>query len=469
MSSWESSFQPASSPAYMASFQPDSYTQSIANDMGAATRKIGDIWANQDLNPASRGVQILATAGNAAFAPVNEAISRGYNSLPDKVTKPISNAISSGVGAISGAYHKGVDSLADTSQGKAIGDYLMDSPHAQKIMQEVSDDGKSLANVLTLGKIKPKIGELSEAAGNILYDSGKAVQDLAHQKYIQDLVLPKETPTVKADKALNTKQEDGKNIYQPSPAEVEMAKTVGEIPGIGKSLSPQGNLSKIVEANRNEANSLQETLQRNNVSVDLGIIQNGINQSMKNLADHPYVTGDGVPASLNVVKIMNKAILDNAEQNGTITTANLLKARKDFDKALPPRVFTSTTDTPVMVAAKEMRKTINEAIASADPSANVLESLKKQSVLYDAADNIAPKAAGEAITPFKRAMQAVSPHNLTEALGISGLGAGALAASHYVNIPPAALGMALTGAGIYKGIKAPTTRILLGKALGGGQ
>lgn len=445
------------------------YAENVASDWNTAKNKIGEIWANKNLNPTSAGVQMLGTAAGGAFAPAAEAAKSGYNALPNEITHPINETAKSVIQGVEGAYKSGVSKLENTDVGKVAGDYLMNSPHIQSGMQEISDDAKALANILTLSKVKPALGTASEAAGDILYKSGKTAQETANQSHIQELVRPKETPTVKANNALRTKQINGKNVYQPTPGELEMAKTVSDIPGVGNNLSAQGNLGLVIDANKQEASALKTKLQKNNAQIDLGDIQSGINQSVDVLKNHPYVTGDGVPAAQNVINIMNKAILENASQDGKITAANLLQARKDFDEMLPPRIFTATTDTPVIVAAKEMRSMVNKIIASADPSADVLASLKKQTTLYDAADNIAHKAAGEAKTPLGRAAQKLSPNSMKDAIGGAGVGAAALAAAHYLPISPTVIGTALGAAGLYKGLTAPTLRIMAGKAMGGGQ
>jgi hypothetical protein len=471
---WQDSFQPiaasGASGGWQSSFQPNTYAQNVGQDFSNATNKIGEIWANKELNPASAGVQILGTAASGAYAPAGEALRSGYNSLPDSVTQPINNAASSGVNAVKGAYSDQVSKLADTSIGQKMGDYLMNSPHIQNGMQEVSDDAKSLANILTMAKVKPALGDASTIVGDALYGSGKAEKVAANQSYIEKLVREKETPSVLAENAKRTIQVDGKNIYQPTSEEIQMAKTVSDIPGVGNSLTPQGNLSAIVTERTKEAESLQNTLQKSGAKVDFGNWQKNIDQAVQNTTDNPTIVGEGKEVHQSVINAMNKAVLNNMNQNGEITAAGLLQARKDFDQALPARTFNgSNADTALGTTAKEMRRAMNKTIADSAPSADVLESLKKQSTLYDAADNIAPKAAGEAATPFRRAMQSIAPHNLTQAVGGAGMGAAALAAAHYVPISPAMVGAALVPAAAYKAATSPSTRMLLGKALGGGQ
>lgn len=476
MNGWQNSFQPVAasgaSGGWQSSFQPNSYTENVGQDWNNAQNKIGGIWANNDLNPASKAVQMLGTAASGAYAPAGEALRSGYNILPDEVTQPINSTVKSGLQDVKDTYNNQVSKLADTSLGQKVGDYLMNSPHIQNGMQEASDDAKSLANILTMSEIaKPAAGTASMAAGDMLYDSGKATQESVNNKFIKDLVRPKETPTQLAENAKNTIQVDGKNIYQHTPDELQMAKTVGDIPGTGNSLTPQGNLSAVIAERTKEAQSLQGTLQKNGAQIDISKNwQPNINQAVENIKNNPVIVGEGKEVRDNVIHAMNTAVLNNMNPDVTMSAAQLLQARKDFDKALPERTFNgSNADTALVTTAREMRRAMNKAIADADPSAAVAESLQKQSTLYDAADNIAPKAAGEAATALGRAMQHLSPHNLTTAIGGAGIGAGALAAAHYLPISPTMMGTAIAAGGLYKSVTAPTARILLGKALGGGQ
>lgn len=472
---WQESFQPVAasgaSGGWSSSFQPASYAQNVSSDFTNAENKIGKLWADQQtlpsdkqINPASTGLQMLGTAAGAAYAPFGEAARSGYNSLPDSVTQPINNTVKSGVEGLKNAYASGVDNLANTAIGKTIGDYLMDSPHIQNGMQEVSDDAKSLANVLTLAKIKPALGEVSESAGNALYSSGKAAEDVAHAKYVQDLVLPKKTPTVQADMALRTSQVNGKNIYNPTPTEKQIAETVSQISGVSKSNSMQANLSAIRDANRSEADSLKTKLQANDVPIPDDVIQNALVDIRNTL---PKATNITTPGDATIARVVN-AGLDHITSQPQ-TASGMLEARKAFDhqiiKEKGEGILDPAVESPRSNAVAAVRQAMNKMVADAVPSADVLQSLQKQNQMFSAMDNIAPKAGGEAETRVGRAIQAVKPHSFSGTAGGLGLiGMGDIA-SHYVSIPPSAIAAAIGGTALYKGATVPTTRMLLGKAL----
>jgi hypothetical protein len=460
---------PVTDPGILAQLNgPDGYAENVAEDWKNTQNKIGEIYANKDLNPASAGVQILGNAVGGAYAPVNEAVKSGYNALPTDVTQPINNTASAASEAVKGAYAQGVDKLANTDTGKAIGGYLMNSPHIQNGMQEVSDDAKAMGNILTMAKVKPALGEASEAAGNAVYQSGKAAQDAAHQSFVQDMVLPKKTPTVQADMALRTTQENGKNIYKPTPQETQVAATVSAIPGVSKSKSLQANLGIIKEANTAEADALKTKLKANDVAIPDDVIQGALVTIRNEL---PNATNISTPGEATIARVVN-AGLDHITANPQ-TASGMLEARKAFDRQIIREkgegILDPAIESPRSNAVAAVRQAMNKMVAEAVPSADVMTSLQKQNQMFTAMENIAPKAAGEAATRMGRIIQKASPHSFSAATGGLGLiGLGNIA-SHYIDVPPSAIGAGLVGAGAYKAARAPTTRIMLGKALGGGQ
>lgn len=476
MSTWQDSFQPnVSAGDWQSSFQPNGYIQNVSNDWNAAKNKIGQLWAdqqtkpaNEQLNPVSTGVQMLGAASNGAFAPITEATKDVYNSLPNGITQPLNNTASNVGQGIKNAYAAGVDKLASTDSGKAIGDYLANSPHIQNGMQEVSDDAIALASTMVVSPIKTALGKASESAGDTIYDSGKAAQDAAHQKYVQDLILPKKTPTVQADMALRTSQVNGKNIYNPTTAEAQTATTVAQIPGLSKSNSMQANLAIIRDANRAEADALKEKLQASNVSIPDDTIQGAL-ETIRNTL--PKATNVTAPGDSTIARVVN-AGLDHITSQPQ-TAAGMLEARKAFDAQIIREkgegILDPAVESPRSNAVAAVRQAMNKMVSDAVPSADVLQSLKKQNQLFTAMDNIAPKAGSEAPTRLGRMMQKASPHGFSDAAGKIGAIGLADIASHYIHIPPEALAVALGGAGLYKGATHPMARVMLGKAMGGGQ
>ena len=161
--------------------------------------------------------------------------------------------------------------------GQKLGDYLMNSPKAQSGMQEVSDDAKGLANLLTLG-VGGKAA--TKLAGDSIYDASKA-------SYVQDLVKPKATPTQAAENALNTTQINGKNIYEPPAYEQKMAQAVSSIPEVSPLNSYQKNLDLVQNAHIKEAEDLKANVDANNAPINASDIVNKFDQVQQELNASP--------------------------------------------------------------------------------------------------------------------------------------------------------------------------------------
>lgn len=104
--------------------------------------------------------------------------------------------------------------------------------------------------------------------------------------------------------------------------------------------------------------------------------------------------------------------------------SNLLDARKEFDKLVQKEFPTlyEKANAPMRSAITAMRNAMNDTIAEALPDVEYKDSLKAQSQLFTAIDNMSEKAAGEVGTNvIDRATSAIKKHPV-----ISTLGAGAL-------------------------------------------
>lgn len=400
----------------------------------------------------------LQVAGQAAGA-LGDVVSEGVKSaIPDSYVD---------------AAHSTANAINDTSFGQKMGDMLMAGKEGISSIAaanpRLTRNAEALGNILSVGAGGKGVASVEGAGaklglGDALYNSGKASQEAAREKFIQDLTLPKQTPTVKADMASRTKQVDGTNAYQPTNYEKQVASTVGGIPEVHPGNSNVRNLNLIQEANSREAEALKERLKANDAPISDDVIQNTLVDTLNGLSNNPYISGaDASKAAGNVV---NKAleIISSKPQ----TASSMLDARKELDAWVKSqkgdKAFNPALDSPITTAVQQVRQAMNKMVADAVPSAEVTASLQKQSQLYQAADNLAPKAAGEAATRLGRTLQKVTPRSLTGMVGLgAGAGAGVEALAH---IPPSALLAGGAGYGLYRGATSPVTRIGLGKALG---
>jgi len=195
MEPWEqyaqaSNTQPSQEPweKFAALKQPesDNYLSRTGSDVMASLNKGADILKKQDLNPLSSAIQISSNALNAELAPAGEAIRSGYNALPQSVTQPINNTIGQAAQGVQSLYNTGINKLANADVGKSIGDYLMNSPHAQNALQEVSDDAKAVGNLITMAPIQKGV----EIAKNAALDAGTGIEGLADAHAVKYPDLP---------------------------------------------------------------------------------------------------------------------------------------------------------------------------------------------------------------------------------------------------------------------------------------
>lgn len=370
--------------------------------------------------------------------------------------------------------HNIAEGIDSTSPGQKMGDMLMQGNNSLSAAAEAHP--RAARNLEAIAQFLgfEGAGAAGEAAakpiapiGDAIYASGKSSSDAARNAYIADLILPKKTPTVKADMALRTTQVDGKNIYNPTQMEANMADAAGSIPDVGKGNSYQKNLNLIQDANSQEAEALKAKLSANDAPIPEDKAIAAMQAIRKNLPQSTAING---PGEAVVEKVIN-AGTNHLANNSPLTAASMLQARKEFDQQMIKEagegVFDTTVENPRKNAIQAVRQSMNNMTAEAVPHLDVLPSLQKQSALFEAAHAIAPKAGAEAATKLGRALQSVTPHSLSgmiaEGAGIMGGGA----ALHY--LPPSAIATALGGYGLYKGATAPATRMAIGKALGGGQ
>lgn len=447
--------------AFPDSMRDTEVNSAIEQHLGQQTPSAMDNFSNNAAN------RIISVAKNPQ---ISHAIGQGYGMAGDAVGQATSALTPD---TLTDSAHDTANLLNKTDMGQKLGDMLLSGKNAvqsfstnyPKATQALGD----LANVASWSGGSEGVSKIEGAGeslglGDALYNSGKASKDAAHQQYIQDLILPKETPTVKADMATRTKQINGTNTYQPTPQEMQIASSVAAIPEVSKSNSYVKNLNLIQDANHQEAQALKQRLQANDVPISDDVIQNTLANVHQSISANPYISGvDATKAATNVV---NKAldIITSKPQ----TASSMLDARKELDawvsRQKGDKAFNPALDSPITTAVQQVRQAMNGIVADAVPSADVRASLQKQSNLYHAAENIAPKAAGESATRIGRMMQNITPHSgVGKIAGAAGLGVAAEIVPH---IPLSVAVPAAAGYGLYKGATAPSTRMALGKMLG---
>lgn len=302
-------------------------------------------------------------------------------------------------------------------------------------------------------------GKLTQV-GDKLIDSGKQLSNKKSQDFVKDLISPEETKSVKMNQVGRTTEEGllKTKVVEPSPREKAIAETVSKLPEVSSKNTIQGNYNAINDEVSREAESLQKRLASNKTTFDKNEFKQELQGVSKSLSESPVLVGDAETAANRVMQKMNQLIDQHLN-----TPSGLLQARKDLDKWLvsqKSKIFDAKSENAMSIAVREIRQSTNGFIAKKVPEARVLESLQKQSHLYDAMDNIRPKAAKEARDVIGRAIERVKklvPEQLSTAHQAS---------SSLGDVVKAGVGaVGAVGLGAQKLANSPGVRTLAGKAL----
>lgn len=365
--------------------------------------------------------------------------------------------------------------------GEKIGNTEVGQRIAKKIQEnpETAQDIMDIVNTLTLGGGKAVEAPVKAVSGEVLSKTGSAIEkgalktiDAEKNKFIRELIRPEQTKLVKEAQVGRT-VEKGSGIFKrseilPTEQELRIEKAIATIPEVKKGNTFQQNYNVIKDANIKEAQLLEQQIADKDFIIPKKEIKSRLLQAQNNLSESPLITGDAEKMAEKLLTKANQLVDANAGSG-----SGLLKARKEFDAwvlSQKPKAFDATAENAFTLANREVRKTFNTLLDEKAVDVGVKESLAKQSALYNAMDNIAPKAAQEADTAIARAFnnmaKAVGIKNkavqqIATIAGIGGLGAAATFA------PAVAVGGGLAFLG-YKGAKLlmkPEIRVQLGKLL----
>lgn len=253
------------------------------------------------------------------------------------------------------------------------------------------------------------IGKGISATADRLESSAEASAKAAREAFAQKLISPKETAAVKLDQTMRTTEKGvgpfKRSVVAPTKREVQMANAVSELP-----LNPKGtyqsNLNIIKEANIAEAEALKTSLEANNFSYESSELSSRFSKVQGELKNNPVLVGDAAKVADKLISEVKRRI-EGSPKDG----ASLLQVRKDFDSWVEIQkgsgVFDPAKENAFSTALRPIRRAINDFLEEKAPTAGVKMSLSKQSALFDAMDNIAPKAALEANSAWQRVAQKV--------------------------------------------------------------
>lgn len=435
----------------------EKYDQRMANIDTIANRE-----KSGDLNPVSGAFQHIGQYGGLVNDAITEELKSVYNYIPESVTD-------SAAGRALGQTYRDITQSGRGSLGNPVG-YIGDvvsgagklAGAGMKALRDYSPD--AAANVeaaLNIAGAAPVVAGAAKGlgvvgdVGKIIEASGIRAADKQALNLARNIVSPKETVATKAaqkrvEVGLNKKQE----IIDPRLDEI--AATVS--PYIKKGDSLLGNENAISNALSLEAEKLKAALEGSDAVISDDAILQGLANTKKNLDNYAWLQGDGKKAAESVINQAFDIIATKPR-----TPAGMLDARKELDSLInsqKPSVFDASREAPIVAAVREVRGFMNNIVADTVPDAGVKESLRRQSNMYTALENISSKRAAQPTTRLGRASKAAQ-----DAVSLKGAILGTAAAGG-IGLGAAPVVLPALGAyGAYRAAVAPATREIIGKAL----
>ena len=247
------------------------------------------------------------------------------------------------------------------------------------------------------------------------------------KKFVQDLISPEQTKKVKiAETARTTEKGKGmfkRSVVEPSAREIDIADEVRRIKTVNPKNTIQGNLTEVRKHNELLARKLDGALSKSKAQITYKESAQGIDDAVKELIDtNPVIVGNAQTTATRVADKAKEIIASHPS-----TPSGMLAARKEFDnfirkmRSSGEKVLSGDVDNALTVSVRTVRQKMNDMIHKAVPRESVKDQLRRQNLLYDAMDNMGPKAAMEGNHAIARAW-----NNATKVLKYKQAGVGEL-------------------------------------------
>lgn len=423
--------------------------------------------------------QTVQTAGQVAGG-VLDIIGEGVVSaakgvslvIPDAIEEPAKEALKAGW-----------DTLTKTEIGKVAtqaiegglnewNKFKQANPQEAKTIESAVNIGILLAPVKVKAKAEPTVlGKTADILGQ------KAGKQIATQRkeFAERLISPKKTAKVLTEETARTTEKGigplKRSVVELSPREKLVASEVNKLKGVSPKNSIQGNLNVIYKENEKLAKKLEYHVAKSKSPITYGEMSTRIDNAVENLIkENPVITGS---AETMATKLADKAKQILSENPST--PLGVLNSRKQFDafvRSQKRNAFDPALENALSTSVRTVRNAMNDAVDEKVISTSVKRELKRQNLLYDAIENIGPKAAEESNYAIGRAVQnmaKVLPFRskfVQEAGTVAGLGiVGASAAFAPVFAAGLTAGVAAVGTGkllLGPGMKKNLGRVITG-------
>ena len=388
-------------------------------------------------NPADIYIQYV---GKALAGSVLDIIGEGVVSagrglsliIPDYIEDPIKNKAK-----------EAWSNLTQTEAGeKAIEAIEGGAKKYKEFKEEFPQQANNLESLVNVSLLMAPVKTKAKAEPSLFGKTATKIQKAAEKQvlkkrssFIKNLVTPKDTAKVRLEQVARTTEKGigplMKSVIKPSPRELDIAKEVSKISGVSPKNSIQGNYIKIDKANSFIARKLESDVAKSNAKISLQEATSAIDDAITKLvSENPVITGN---AELVATKLANKA--RQFVSMNEPTPLGILKARKQFDafiRSQKRNAFDPNLENVLSVSTRSVRGAMNDLVDVKVKTTAVKAELKRQNLLFDALENIGPKAADEANTAIGRSIQ-----NIAKILPFR---------SKFVNEAGAVVGLGIVGA-----------------------
>lgn len=393
-----------SQDGFVANVQTDLAKRNVAIQETMEAEKRGEIGSLQG------ATQAFGQVAGGALDVVGEGVmatGRGLSAItPDVIEEPI----------VEGA-KAAWDWIANTDAGKVAGEAI--SGGVEKYGEwkaENPQEAKTLEGAANIGMLFAPVKVKANAKPSPLDAAAKALDVKANRQilkkrsdFVGDLISPKRTSSVKIAETSRTSEKGiglaKRSVVELSPKEIAVANEIKNIPSVTNKKSIQGNLNAIMNENKRVAKQLEADVGSRKV---LGIQEsagNKIDEAVRlMIKENPVITGNAENVARKVSTKAKEII-----QKSPSTPRGMLAARKELDSWIKSqkgaKVFDPELEGALSVSVRSVRNAMNDVVEASTGTAAVKKELKRQRLMYDAIENLAPKAADESNYAIGRLLQ----------------------------------------------------------------
>jgi len=295
--------------------------------------------------------------------------------------------------------------LAAAKQGiEKYQEFAQEHPRAAANIEAVTNIGLLAAPV----KAKPSSAGLIGKAGRAVEKSGLKSSIKTKKALAADLVTPKQTAKVRKEQVPRTTEQGV--LLKTSEVELTPLQKAGADEIVRMGISPrkttQGNYNVIKNGVAKETDRLKAALAKTGARGKFNKQDyfDELDAALIRLQENPALVGNAEVSATRIINEMKKLVED-----GKPHVSALLAARKTFDRRLLKegrgKLLDPTIENAMSIALREVRQTTNNFIQKTVPTVGVRNSLKKQSSVLTAMDDIAVKAADEANSALRRSFR----------------------------------------------------------------